>query len=149
MPERTQSAISISAPAQAVLDVIADVESYPAWAGGVRRVSILATREARVEEAEFVVDTGILKDTYVLRYTWDVSQDSTGVVSWTLVRAQSLAALDGSYTLEALDGGTQVTYRLAVELKVPLPGLLRRRAEKSIVGTALDDLRTRVEADRV
>lgn len=145
MADHTESAVVIEASPDAVLDAIADLEAYPSWAKGLRSVRVLSEDEGWADEAEFVVDAGPLKDTYVLRYTWDVDEDSTGVVSWTLVRGQSLAAMDGSYTLSPAGGGTSVTYRLAVELKMPMPGMLRRRAEKSIVATALEDLRALVE----
>jgi hypothetical protein len=38
-----------------------------------------------------------------------------------------------------------VTYSLAVDLAVPMIGVLRRRAEKQIMDTALKELRKRVE----
>lgn len=149
MADYTESVVFVDAPPDAVLDAIADLEAYPTWAKGLRSVRVLSDDEGWADEAEFVVDAGPLKDTYVLSYIWDVEEDSTGVVSWTLVRGQSLAAMDGSYTLAAprsgTESGTSVTYRLAVDLKVPMPGMLRRRAEKSIVATALDDLKSLVE----
>ena len=43
------------------------------------------------------------------------------------------------------DGGTEIAYRLVVDLKVPLPGFVKRRAEGRIMGTALKELKVRVE----
>ena len=43
------------------------------------------------------------------------------------------------------DGETEITYRLVVDLKVPLPGFVKRRAEGRIMGTALRELKARVE----
>jgi len=40
---------------------------------------------------------------------------------------------------------TRVTYHLAVDLVVPLPGFVKRRAESKIVHTALRELRAHVE----
>ncbi len=145
MPDHTESSVIIEAAPDVVLDAIADLEAYPSWAKGLRSVRVLTEDEGWADEAEFVVDAGPLKDTYVLRYTWDVDEDSTGVVSWTLIRGQSLTAMDGSYTLIAAGAGTSVTYRLAVDLKLPLPSIMRRRAEATIVATALEDLRALVE----
>ncbi len=56
--------------------------------------------------------------------------------------------LDGSYVLEPASrpGRTLVTYHLAVELIVPLPGFVKRRAEQKIIHTALRELRAHVEA---
>ncbi|GAB96934.1 putative membrane protein [Kineosphaera limosa] len=145
MAQHTESAVVIEAPAEAVLDVIADLESYPTWVKGLQTVEVLTEDEGWADEARFLLDAGVIKDDYVLRYTWDVEEDSTGVVSWELVRAQNLTAMDGSYTLVAEPGGTRVTYRLAVDLRMPLPGMLRRKAERSIVETALTDLKAQVE----
>jgi len=39
-----------------------------------------------------------------------------------------------------------VSYQLAVELAVPLPGFLKRRAESRIMHTALDELKAYIEA---
>ena len=39
-----------------------------------------------------------------------------------------------------------MTYRLAVDVKIPMIGLLKRKAEKVIVDTALKELKKRVEA---
>lgn len=148
MAQQTESELFIDAPAQEVLDVIADLEDYPSWVSGLTSVRVLSDDEGWADEAEFVLDAGVIKDTYVLSYTWDVEEDSTGVVSWGLVRGKALRAMDGSYTLVADQGGTAVTYRLSVDLAMPVPAMMRRKAEKSIVTTALQGLKSRVEGDR-
>jgi hypothetical protein len=51
----------------------------------------------------------------------------------------------GSYTLKEVGGGTEATYRLTVELKVPMLGMFKRKAEKVIIDTALKGLKKRVE----
>ncbi|MFM6851564.1 MAG: DUF2505 family protein, partial [Terrabacter sp.] len=98
------------------------------------------------DQVQFTLDAGAIKDTYVLDYEWDVVEDGTGVISWSLVSAQVLKAMNGSYTLASDGGGTKVTYRLAVDVKIPMIGLLKRKAEKVIVDTALKELKKRVEA---
>ena len=148
MTERTESAITVAASPAAVLDVIADFESYPRWAFEVKATTILSEEgDGWPDQVQFVVDAGTLRDTYVLDYDWDISHDGTGVISWTLVTADILSALTGSYTLRADGNGhTVVTYRLAVDVKIPMIGSLKRRAEKIIVDTALTELKRWVEA---
>jgi len=147
MADRTESSIVIDAPPGEVLDVIADFEAYPEWAGEVKAVRVLAEEgDGWADQVEFTLDAGAIKDTYVLDYEWDVVEDGTGVVSWALVSAQVLKAMDGSYTLAAQGSGTKVTYRLAVDVRIPMIGLLKRKAEKVIVDTALKELKKRVEA---
>ena len=130
-----------------MLDVIADFEAYPEWAGEVKAVRVLAEEgDGWADQVEFTLDAGAIKDTYVLDYEWDVVEDGTGVVSWSLVSAQVLKSMDGSYSLAAQGSGTKVTYRLVVDVKIPMIGLLKRKAEKVIVDTALKELKKRVEA---
>ena len=78
--------------------------------------------------------------------TWDIDESGLGVASWTLVEASMLKAMDGSYTLAAHGDGTEVTYELTVDVKVPMLGMLKRKAEKVIVDTALRDLKKHAEA---
>ena len=89
-----------------------------------------------------MLDAGVVKDTYTLEYTWH-GDDS---VSWTLVEAQMLTAMDGSYQLtDQGESGTRVEYVLTLDLKMPMIGLLRRKAEKVVTDTALKELKRRVE----
>jgi len=147
MADRTESSIVIDAPPGEVLDVIADFEAYPEWAGEVKDATVLAEEgDGWADQVRFILDAGAIKDTYVLDYEWDVVEDGTGVVSWSLVSAQVLKAMNGSYTLQGDGTRTTVTYRLSVDVKIPMIGLLKRKAEKVIVDTALKGLKKRVES---
>ena len=101
MTDRTSSSIYIAADAGAVLDVIADFESYPEWAEQVKTATVLSEDgDGWADQVEYVLDAGAIKDTYVLEYDWDqIAEDGSGSVSWKLVRAGVLKALDGAYTL--------------------------------------------------
>lgn len=142
MAEQTSSTIVVDASPHEVMSVIAELEQYPEWTGSVRSVEVLTRDDAgRPATATFVLDAGVVKDTYTLRYTW---QDDS-LVTWSLVEAQMLTAMEGSYRLTAEDGGTSVEYVLTLDLKIPMLGLLRRKAEKVITDTALKELKRRVE----
>ena len=155
MADRTESSIVIDAAPGAILDVIADFDRYPEWAGQVKKVALISEDgDGWADQVEFTLSAGAIKDTYVLEYDWDVADDGTGVVSWHLVTAQVLKALNGSYTLEDVtaegatveDGvSTAVTYRLSVDVKIPMVSMLKRKAEKVIIDTALTELKKRVE----
>jgi ribosome-associated toxin RatA of RatAB toxin-antitoxin module len=142
MAQHTESRITIqSSPAQ-ILQVIADLQAYPQWSDGIASVEILESQNDRPTLARFVLDAGIIKDTYELAYTWN-EQTS---VSWTLVSATVLTVMDGSYQLSVVDEGvTDVTYALSVDIKMPMLGMLKRKAEQTIVETALKGLKVRVE----
>ncbi len=145
MSEQTSSTIAIEASADVVMNEIADLESYPDWTGSVRAVEVLERgADGRPAKATFVLDAGVVKDTYTLAYTWNGNTS----VSWTLVEAQMLTAMDGSYQLtSAADGATDVEYVLTLDLKMPMIGLLRRKAEKVVTDTALKELKRRVEGE--
>jgi ribosome-associated toxin RatA of RatAB toxin-antitoxin module len=143
MAEQTSSTIVVDAAPAAVMAVIADLERYPDWAGSVRSVDVVSRdSEGRPAQATFVLDAGVVKDTYTLSYRW---QDDE-LVRWSLVEAQMLTALEGSYQLAQLSpDSTSVEYTLTLDLKIPMIGLLRRKAEKVITDTALKELKRRVE----
>ena len=139
--DRTESTIVMNASTAAILDVIADLEAYPQWSEGISSVEVLATENKRPVLARFVLDAGIIKDTYELAYTWH----SDGV-DWHLVEATVLSLMDGSYSLRELgEGSVEVAYALTVDIKIPMLGMLKRKAEKTIIDTALQGLKARVE----
>lgn len=145
MAEQTESSITINAGAEQIMNVIADLESYPQWSEGITSVTILSKYEddGRPADARFTLASGPIKDTYELEYDWDGNRK----VTWTLTTAEMLTAMDGEYELsEKGNGATQVHYRLSVDIKIPMIGMLKRKAEKVIVDTALKGLKERVES---
>ena len=115
MAEQSTQSIVVDAPAADVMAVIADFASYPQWVG--------AAKKAEVEE------TG----------------DDDHRVTWTLVTGQMQKRQDGSYTLTEHNGSTEVTYAIAIDLSIPMLGMIKRKAEKVILDTALKELKKRVE----
>ncbi|MEU7836387.1 MULTISPECIES: SRPBCC family protein [unclassified Nonomuraea] len=143
MADRTTSSITVGADRAAVMAVIADFAAYPEWAGQVKEAEVLSTgADGRPETVRFVLDAGVISDAYTLGYTW---QDDESV-RWQVVEpGKMLAELAGSYQLAETGTGTEVTYELSADLKVPMIGMIKRKAEKVIVDTALKGLKKRVE----
>lgn len=144
MPDTTRSSVIIKAPRATVMAVIADFPAYPQWAGAVRSAEVVEPgSHGRARQVRFTLDAGLIKDTYVLEYDWDLDRQ----VSWHLAAPTAvLSALSGRYLLADRGDGTEVTYELAVGVKVPMMGMLKRRAEKMIIDTALKGLRKRAES---
>jgi hypothetical protein len=143
MAARTSSRIVIAAPRPAVMAVIADFAAYPQWASAVKAAEVLEQEDGRASRVRFTLDAGVVKDTYVLGYDWD----GDAAVRWHLAEAGSVvSAMDGGYLLADQGGGTETTYELSVDVRIPMPGLLKRRAEKTIIDTALKGLKNRVES---
>jgi ribosome-associated toxin RatA of RatAB toxin-antitoxin module len=144
MTDQTSSRIAIAAAPAAVLAVITDVEAYPQWTGSVKSAEILTEDEdGRPAEVRYVLDAGVLRDEYVLAYDYVGEHE----VRWRLVKGGMLTRLDGAYRLtDRGDGSTDVEYELVADVSIPMLGLLKRKAEKVIVDTALEELKKRVEA---
>lgn len=133
----------IDAPASAIWDVLIDFESYPQWARDIKETRIVATGDdGRPSEVLYRAAAMGRSTTYTLRYDWDGAPNRLG---WSLVEGDIMRGLDGAYLLDADGDATEVTYDLRVDLVIPLPAFVKRRAEARIVTTALRALRTRVE----
>ncbi|MEV0384439.1 SRPBCC family protein [Nonomuraea sp. NPDC050643] len=143
MPDRTTSSTTIGAGRADVMAVIEDFPSYPEWAGQVKSAEVLSTgADGKPQTVRFVLDAGPISDTYTLGYTWR----GDDAVSWQVVEPGKMVSdLRGSYLLADAGSGTDVTYELTVDLSVPMIGLIKRKAEKVIVDTALKGLKKRVE----
>jgi ribosome-associated toxin RatA of RatAB toxin-antitoxin module len=144
MAEQTTSSINIDASPSQVMDVIADFESYPTWAKGVTTADVIAEfPDGRAEKVFFKLDVSPIKDEYTLVYVWTGNEQ----VTWTLDQGKMLKALDGAYVLsDRGDGSTDVTYRLALDVSIPLIGMLKRKGEKILIDAALKGLKKRVES---
>jgi ribosome-associated toxin RatA of RatAB toxin-antitoxin module len=145
MAEQTEASIEIDASPAAIMAVIADLEAYPQWTDGLSSVEVLSVYEddGRPAEARFTLDSGPIKDVYDLEYDWDGDTS----VTWHLINGRMLTVMDGSYELSPRGAAaTEVTYRLRVDVNLPMIGMLKRKAEKMIVDTALKGLKKRVES---
>jgi len=141
--DQASSTITIDAPLEDVLAVIADIGSYPEWTGQIKSAQVLETgSDGRPRQASFVMDAGVLKDEYTLEYEW-----SDAGVHWHLVGKSSVQKSQvGSYALVDEGARTEVTYKLAVDISMPMLGMFKRKAEKMIMDSALKELKKRVES---
>jgi hypothetical protein len=128
------------------LDVLTSFELYPQWAADIKAVTIdERDSEGRPLRVTFRAAAFGRSTDYTLLYHWDDLPDE---LSWIQVRGDLTRRLDGHYHLvPSGDDATEIAYSLTVDLKVPLPGFVKRRAEGRIVGTALRELKARVEGE--
>ncbi len=142
MADQTSSSIVVDAPAADVMAVIADFPAYPEWAQGIHVAEVRDTfPDGRAKDVYFELSEGPIKDSYVLTYSWHGDES----VEWTLKSGKMMKKLDGTYTLVSRGDTTEVTYKLAVEVSIPMIGMLRRKAEKVIIDAALKGLKKQVE----
>jgi ribosome-associated toxin RatA of RatAB toxin-antitoxin module len=143
--EQAVEHLLVGAPPERCFAVVADLDRYPEWAADIKSVTVLSTGDGgRPARVEFRAAAFGRSTTYALEYDFS---GAPGTVAWKLVAGDLTSKLDGSYHFEpAADGATEVTYALEVELRVPLPGFIKRRAQSRIMHTALQELKVRAES---
>jgi len=133
---------------QHCFEVLTDFERYPEWAADIKAVTVDERDDAgQATLVTFRAAAFGRSTSYTLRYDYGGAPSR---LSWVQIGGDITRRLDGRYVIEASgDGDTEVAYDLVVELKVPLPGFVKRRAEGRIMGTALRELKARVEDGQV
>src|SRR5690606_41974023 len=103
MADRTSSSITIDADRARVMAVIADLPSYPEWAGQVKSAEVLTTAAVgRPETVRFVLDAGVISDAYTLAYTWNGDES----VTWRVAEpGATFARRAGGYAPAQTGGG--------------------------------------------
>jgi len=146
MAEHANERIRIDASIEECLGVVLDFENYPSWARDLKQVTIQERdAEGRGALVEFRAAAMGQSFKYVLKYDYSSMPDS---FSWVLDSGEKLRQLDGTYRFEPEGDATRVHYDLVVDLSIPLPGLIKRRAAGMIMGTALRELKKAVESPR-
>ena len=142
-PDSVTQTLVVHAPLGTVYDTVGDVESYPEWLEEFKQATVLQTRpDGWVEEAAFVLGSMGMTMRMTLAYTYTDTR-----MEWQLVEADIIARNDGAYDMvDNGDGTTTLTYELAVEVKAPIPALLRRRVAKKTVNDSLKAIKARAEA---
>jgi uncharacterized membrane protein len=144
MAETATETIFIDAPPEQVWATAVDIAKYPEWARDIKAVTIHATDEhGRASEVEFRASALGRSTHYTLIYDYS---DAPNRLGWTMLSGDIERSIDGAFVfLPTTDGGTEVRYDLAIDLVVPLPGFVKRRAEVRILNT-VRELKVRVEA---
>lgn len=135
--------IVINASPERCAQVASDFAAYPQWAGDVKEATVLE-RDAsgRASTVEYRASALGRSTHFTLQY--DYSQMPTRL-SWHMVDGDIMRSIVGSYSFAPEGGGTRVDYTLEIELVLPLPGFVKRRAEKRILST-LKELKARIES---
>lgn len=145
MTDRATERAVVKAPPERCFAVATDFERYPEWAADVKAVEVLERDEAgRGTKVAFRAAAMGRSTTYTLAYDYSGAPER---LAWVQVEADLTRRLDGEYAFaSAGDGSTEVTYTLAVDMVVPVPGFVKRRAEGRIIATALREMKARAEA---
>jgi uncharacterized membrane protein len=143
MSNPTTSTVTISAAADDVRAVLFDIEKYPTWSTTFKSVTVQASNgDGRVTQAKLSVDAGALKDKPSLNYDWSGYPDR---VEFSLEDADLLTDMSGSFVIKDNGDETEVTFELTVALSMPVPEMMRTKAEKSTIDLALKQLKEKLE----
>jgi uncharacterized membrane protein len=150
MPDKARETVVINAPVQVCFDTLTDFERYPQWASDLKQAVVVERDDrGRPEIVEFRAAAMGRSTTYRLRYDYAGAPNQ---LSWFLAAGDLQRELDGAYHLQAIDDpdhqgeSTEVVYELSVDLILPIPGFVKRRAETRILKTALTDLKQLIES---
>jgi len=144
MTDRATETIVVKAPIGRCWEVATDFGNYPEWAPAVKGVTVESTDAAgRPVRVAFRAASFGRSVNYTLDYDY---RDAPARLAWAQSSGDLTSRIDGVYEFEALGSNTEVVYHLAVDLKLPVPGFVKRRAEGLIIHGALRDLKQRVES---
>jgi len=140
MATKDSREVVIEASPEEILAVITDVEATPDWSPQYQSAEVLeAYDDGRPHKVKMVIKAAGLTDEQTVEYTY-----GDNVVSWTLLKASQLRSQDGKYTLTPDGDKTKVKFDIKVDLSVPMPGFVLKRAMKGAMETATDGLRKQV-----
>ena len=145
MSDLRSSTITIDAPLADVQGALFALGQYPTWSSAIKSSEVVESDDqGRAIKVKMTIDAGMMKDRVILDYDWS---NAPAKLSFSLDDADLLTGMDGSYSIKAIDEDTtQVTYELGVSLSMPIPAMMRTKAEKATIDQALAQLKAALEA---
>jgi len=145
MSDSSRSTITIDAPLAAVTEALFTLENYPEWSSSIKSVEVVnRDDQGRAMKVKMTIDAGMMKDRVILDYDWS---EAPARLSFSLDDADLLTGMDGAYIIKSIDDeSTEVTYELTVSLSMPIPAMMRQKAEKTTIDQALAQLKATLEA---
>jgi coenzyme Q-binding protein COQ10 len=126
--ERTET---FKVEANQIFDVIKDYESYPDFMDGVSSIEILE-RDGNTAKVKYNIN--MIKK---FSYTLNLVEESPGRLSWSFESGDLFHSNNGEWILKDNgDGTTDVTYKLDVDFKVKVPGMI----SKKLIGSNLPSM---------
>jgi hypothetical protein len=137
----------IRATPEQLLRILIDFEDYPSWSADIKAVHVLARDEqGRGTKVAFRAAAFGRSTSLTLVYDYGGAPER---LSWYQESGDLTRCYDGSYWFAPSQSTgateTEVVYQLNVELKVPLPGFVKRRAEGRLGAKVLRELKARAE----
>jgi hypothetical protein len=144
MAEFSKSTITIDVPIKEVQEALFALDKYPEWSTQIKSAEAIARDDqGRITKVKMTIDAGMMKDRPTLDYDWS---EAPSKLRFSLEDADLLTGMDGVYSIKSIDEDTtEVTYELEVSLSMPIPAMMRQKAEKATIDAALSQLKTHLE----
>lgn len=144
MSNSSSASVEVAAPLAEVAAKLSAIAEYPQWLSSIKKVEVSESdSQGRATKVDVTVDAGVMKDRATLSYDWSAAPNE---ISFSLDDADLMTAMDGKYTLSAIDEDTtHVTYELGVELSLPVPRMMISKTEKATIDQALKELQAQFE----
>ena len=143
MVDSGSDSVVVAATPDRCYAVASAFEKYPSWARDVKEATVLdRDTEGRPSSVEYRASALGRSTHFILQY--DYSQ-APRRLSWHMIDGYIMRSIRGAYTFDQVAEGTRVSYDLAIELVIPLPGFVKRRAEMRILST-LKELKAQIES---
>jgi uncharacterized membrane protein len=144
MSDISENSITIEAPISEVASVLTDLANYPSWSTAIKSVEVKEKDSSgRATKAKISIDAGVMKDRVVLDYDWSKTPSE---ITFELDEADLLTEMTGAYKLtDNGDDTTTVKYELTVALSMPVPAMMRHKAERATIDLALNQLKAKLE----
>jgi uncharacterized membrane protein len=135
--------VEIDAPIETCFAAIIDYETFPSWQGAVVDTEVLDwDAKGRGKRVRLFIDAKVRKVDYTLDYSYNEPER----IEWDFVEGNGINGADGHYLFEDLGSDrTRATYKLGLEVGIPLPGPVARRAHKTTLKSSVDDLKKEAE----
>ena len=144
MSDVSKATVTINAPMSEVSEILKNINDYPSWSSTIKSVTVdESDGNGYPAKVTLVVDAGVMKDRPTLSYDWS---QAPAKISFSLDDADLMTEMTGVYLVK--DNGdetTDVTYELTVNLSMPVPAMMRKKAEQATIDLALSQLKKRAE----
>lgn len=146
IPVEKRHFVARATPAQ-VYAVVTDFSAYPQLFSEMKSVRVLSGDQAPVAGGTARVEFR-LQIVLPVRYVLDMVCDpATHSLEWTFVEGEIVTDSVGGWRLVAEGDGTALTYRVALDIKAPVPGFVLRKVTDGLVSASIPAMFASIERE--
>ena len=141
MAVRASREVVFDAPPEAILDVLADIDSVTTWSSLHKSAEVLDRHpDGRPHHVKATLKIMGVTDKEIVEYNW-----GDRWMVWDSSESAAQRGLHVEYNLTPVgEDRTRVRFDIILELAAPVPNFLIKRAKKQVLDVATESLRQRV-----